>query len=682
LTHNASNLSLPGAANIITEVGDEAEFIEYSTGKYRCTNYHRINGMPLSGDLDTNGHQIQWSKGADVVSATSLPVLTDGNYFDVTGTTAVTSLKATGGKGTLIKLHFDGILTLTHSAAPSDIRLILPSGANITTAAGDEAEFIQIADTGSPAVSVYRCINYTRASGIAISTEIKNDSTPQLGGDLDTNGHQIQWSKGADVKCANALPVLTDGNYFDIAVSTTTPPITVITSINTTGGEGTLIKLHFDAAYTLTHSAVDLILPGGANIVTAAGDESEFIEYAAGKYRCTSYTKASGKAVTASGIANIVEDVTPQLGGMLDVNGKDIGDGTLELLKFSETASAINEFTIANAATGNGPTLSATGTGYCSIPAHTTSTACTTASPAGIWTPANTNVDINISPKGSGSVVIGGDLDANGNQMQGSKGADVKCANALGSVSTASSDLTDGNYFDVIASTEATPITVITSINTTGGEGTVIKLHFDAAYTLTHSAADLILPGGANIVTAAGDESEFIEYAAGKYRCTSYTRASGIAISTEIKNDTTPQLGGDLDCNGSQIQWSKGADVASAAALNVLTDGNYFDVTSATTVTSIKTTGGKGTLIKLHFDSTPLLTHNTTTLILPGGANIKAAAGDEAEFIEYTDPTVGPPAQTYYRCTNYTRASGEAIVVPASGDPAGTAVAMAIALGG
>jgi hypothetical protein len=58
---------------------------------------------------------------------------------------------------------------------------------------------------------------------------------------------------------------------------------------------------------------------------------------------------------------DIVSDTTPQLGGQLDVNGNAIGDGTLELLKFVETGSAVNEFTITNAATGNNPVLSATG---------------------------------------------------------------------------------------------------------------------------------------------------------------------------------------------------------------------------------------------------------------------------------------------------------------------------------
>ena len=141
-----------------------------------------------------------------------------------------------------------------------------------------------------------------------ILAAIVADTSPQLGGDLDCNGSQIQWSKGSDVASATALPLLTDGNYFDVTGTAT------ITSFNATGGPGTQIKLHFDGACTLTHNS-DLILPGGANIVTAAGDEADFIEFAAGDYRCTSYTKASGLAVitpaasaTASGIVELATD--------------------------------------------------------------------------------------------------------------------------------------------------------------------------------------------------------------------------------------------------------------------------------------------------------------------------------------------------------------------------------------
>ena len=115
--------------------------------------------------------------------------------------------------------------------------------------------------------------------------DVVDDTTPQLGGDLDCNGAQIQWSKGADVASAPALPVLTDGNYFDVTGTTG------ITSINTTGGPGTLIKLHFDGVVTLTHSS-DLVLAGAANFTTAAGDELEFIEYATGDYRMTGWSLA------------------------------------------------------------------------------------------------------------------------------------------------------------------------------------------------------------------------------------------------------------------------------------------------------------------------------------------------------------------------------------------------------
>lgn len=90
----------------------------------------------------------------------------------------------------------------------------------------------------------------------------------------------------------------------------------------------------------------------------------------------------------ASFISDLVQDDSPQLGGMLDVNGNSIGDGTLELLKFSETGSAVNEFTITNAATGNPPQLSATGD--------------------------DTNINLKLAAKGTGKLELASDLQVNG----------------------------------------------------------------------------------------------------------------------------------------------------------------------------------------------------------------------------------------------------------------------------
>jgi hypothetical protein len=103
---------------------------------------------------------------------------------------------------------------------------------------------------------------------------------------------------------------------------------------------------------------------------------------------------------------------------MLDVNGNHIGDGTLELLKFTETGSAVNEFTIANAAAGAGPTLSATGT--------------------------ETNVDINITPKGTGDVVLAGDTVSVG---------DSGAAATLRSNGAGTLTVTTGGTTDLILST-------------------------------------------------------------------------------------------------------------------------------------------------------------------------------------------------------------------------------------
>ena len=97
------------------------------------------------------------SKGSDIASATSLTLGKDGNFFDVTGTTTITSI-ATQGIGSHITLHFDGILTFTHHSTD----LILPGAANITTAVGDIATLYEYASGD------WRCVSYIKATGTSV----------------------------------------------------------------------------------------------------------------------------------------------------------------------------------------------------------------------------------------------------------------------------------------------------------------------------------------------------------------------------------------------------------------------------------------------------------------------------------------------------------------------------------
>jgi len=91
----------------------------------------------LGGVLEANGNQTRWAKGADIASASPLVLGTDGNYFDVTGTTGFSQITCTAG--TFFMVQFDAVLTMTDGA-----NLDL-GGLDITTVAGDRALFFAIA---------------------------------------------------------------------------------------------------------------------------------------------------------------------------------------------------------------------------------------------------------------------------------------------------------------------------------------------------------------------------------------------------------------------------------------------------------------------------------------------------------------------------------------------------------
>jgi hypothetical protein len=74
------------------------------------------------------------------------------------------------------------------------------------------------------------------------------------------------------------------------------------------------------------------------------------------------YIGDGSTAQLMNGLQNIVEDLTPQLGADLDVNGFGLDDSNgNELVTFAETASAENHIQIANAADSASPVVSAVG---------------------------------------------------------------------------------------------------------------------------------------------------------------------------------------------------------------------------------------------------------------------------------------------------------------------------------
>ena len=132
-----------------------------------------LSSVQLGGVLDVNGNYVQTEKGGDIASASPLVIDTDGDYFDVTGTTNFAAMTVAADRQ--FTLQFDGALTMTHHATNLD----LPSEANITTAAGDVAVF---QSTGANTV---QCISYVKADGTAVVGSVEGTavlSTGETGG--------------------------------------------------------------------------------------------------------------------------------------------------------------------------------------------------------------------------------------------------------------------------------------------------------------------------------------------------------------------------------------------------------------------------------------------------------------------------------------------------------------------
>lgn len=84
---------------------------------------------------------------------------------------------------------------------------------------------------------------------------------------------------------------------------------------------------------------------------------------------------------------------------------------------------------------------------------------------------------------------------------------------------------------------DVTGVTTITSFGTVAA-GIWRIVRFTGALTLTHNAVSLILPGGGNIVTAAGDCLIAVSLGSGNWVVTHYQRASGNPVSQILANGT------------------------------------------------------------------------------------------------------------------------------------------------
>ena len=125
----------------------------------------------------------------------------------------------------------------------------------------------------------------------------------------------------------------------------------------------------------------------------------------------------------------------------------------------------------------------------------------------------------------TGGTTIGTGLDDNLREIQAVLRKYLASpASNMASASTVNLAVADGFYIQI------TGVTTITALGTESA-GIQYLLRFADALTLTHNATSLILPGTANITTAAGDLALMISEGSGNWRCVNYQRLAGIATA-------------------------------------------------------------------------------------------------------------------------------------------------------
>jgi hypothetical protein len=154
---------------------------------------------------------------------------------------------------------------------------------------------------------------------------------------------------------------------------------TITGAVNVTVPSTVTNKVYIIKNSTSGAFAVTVLVSGQTGISFSATDKGSKILY------------VNGTDVADSNIGKLSNDAAPTLSAVLDTNGNDIviddagaieDDSNNEYIKFTKTASAVNEITVANAATTNAPNVSVTG--------------------------SDTNIDLNLTPKGIGRATFNG----------------------------------------------------------------------------------------------------------------------------------------------------------------------------------------------------------------------------------------------------------------------------------
>jgi hypothetical protein len=275
------------------------------------TNIKSINGVSVLGTGDlTIGAGISVVNDLTTGGTTSALSAQQGVVLKTLADTKADVLSAVVlGAGPTSITRASHLNRPVSSAQASATSIVFAATATSGALAGDGFECLNTGAgtmTASGAITAASGYKLTAATGESFTcvynsaTDSFYSTTPSAAGGTFTGGTLTSAINEAPTVTIAAAGTVAIGAAAGNSVSIT--GTTTITAFDTIAA-GAVRYLVFAGALTLTHNGTSLILPGAANISTAAGDAAIMQSLGAGNWRCVGYQKANGAAIAGGGTA-------------------------------------------------------------------------------------------------------------------------------------------------------------------------------------------------------------------------------------------------------------------------------------------------------------------------------------------------------------------------------------------
>ncbi len=339
------------------------------------------------------------------------------------------------------------------------------------------------------------------------------------------------------------------------------------------------------------------------------------------------------------GISDVVSDTTPQLGGDLDVNGNAIvsaSNGNISITPNGSGKVILDGLSHPTSDGSAGQFLKTDGGGNLAFATVTTDLSGDSTPQLGGNLDVNgnsivsaSNGNIAITPNGSGKVILDG---LSHPTADGSSGQ-VLTTDGAGNLSFTSKTVDTTNLVD-----DTTP--------QLGGDldinGNTIVSTSNGNIAITPNGSGKVILDGLSHPTADGSNGQFLKTdGGGTLSFASVTQATGNELEN-LSEDTSPQLGGNLDVNGNDIVSTSNANIDilpnGSGVINLDGNGSSGGVSVSDGLIDIRTGTGNVAKVKFYCESSnahaqtlqaaPHSAASSAVLVLPTASGTLVGTGD------------------------------------------------------